>query len=376
MAGCCCRERVARWLLLRGPGRSRAWARARPASSFTVAKLGVTGEKKKEAAATTTALSEQLGRWLAQYEDFVGLTQVRAAQDRVLQAQKMFNDAQEERRGHQQQLLLIQQQLKDIHLELDRTSRGEDRYLQLVTDEHAIIKQEKQLIGEFNLLEKSERERFARMTTAVRESHEKERAHAERTKYWSIIGSICGAVIGIVGTTLNNWLRMRELRGIVFESSNPTKLQSLIADLSETAKTQHNQLTLFVADLKALLGQDDTATLKANVFDGKVVNKAASVLPPTEKLEVQTNEILSLVRRQESNLTSEMKAIKALVVAGRGEGGDGEAVYVGRDVERLVKDAERNLEWKMKISALSIVAAIYGALAIVVPLVFKAFGGT
>ena len=40
--------------------------------------------------------------------------------------------------------------------------------------------------------------------TPVRDSHEKERAQAEKTKYWSIIGSIIGTCIGIVGTTIIN----------------------------------------------------------------------------------------------------------------------------------------------------------------------------
>ena len=35
-------------------------------------------------------------------------------------------------------------------------------------------------------------------------AHEKERAQAEKTKYWSILGSILGTCIGIIGTTINN----------------------------------------------------------------------------------------------------------------------------------------------------------------------------
>ena len=52
------------------------------------------------------------------------------------------------------------------------------------------------------------------LSNAVRNSHEKERAQAEKTKYWSVIGSVIGACIGIIGTTINNRMRMRELRSI------------------------------------------------------------------------------------------------------------------------------------------------------------------
>ena len=50
------------------------------------------------------------------------------------------------------------------------------------------------------------------LSNAVRNSHEKERAQAEKTKYWSVLGSVIGACIGIIGTTINNRMRMRELR--------------------------------------------------------------------------------------------------------------------------------------------------------------------
>ena len=94
--------------------------------------------------------------------------------------------------------------LKDIHLELEKTHRGEDRYLVLVTQEHQVLKDEKQLQEEFKQFEKTERECFSSLSNAVRDSHEKERAQAEKTKYWSVLGSILGTCIGIFGTTINN----------------------------------------------------------------------------------------------------------------------------------------------------------------------------
>ena len=94
--------------------------------------------------------------------------------------------------------------LQDIHLELEKTHRGEDRYLVLVTQEHQVLKEERNLQEEFKFHEKSEREYFSALSNAVRDSHEKERAQAEKTKYWSILGSILGTCIGIFGTTINN----------------------------------------------------------------------------------------------------------------------------------------------------------------------------
>ena len=74
----------------------------------------------------------------------------------------------------------------------------------LFFQEHKILKQERDLLTSFQHMEKSEREGFTGLSNAVRDSHEKERAQAEKTKYWSVIGSVVGTCLGIVGTTINN----------------------------------------------------------------------------------------------------------------------------------------------------------------------------
>ncbi len=56
----------------------------------------------------------------------------------------------------------MQQRLKQVHVELDKTSRGEDRYLDLLTQEHALIKNERLLMDEFQTLESREREQFSK----------------------------------------------------------------------------------------------------------------------------------------------------------------------------------------------------------------------
>lgn len=52
-------------------------------------------------------------------------------------------------------------------------------------------------------------------SAAVRESHEKERTRAERTKNWSIIGSVLGALIGVIGSTYVNRVRLQVSSGSV-----------------------------------------------------------------------------------------------------------------------------------------------------------------
>lgn len=57
-----------------------------------------------------------------------------------------------------------------------------------------ILHQEKQKAEEFALLDKTERDLFMHLQAAVKTSHEKEKIHTNSAKYWSIIGSLIGAI--------------------------------------------------------------------------------------------------------------------------------------------------------------------------------------
>ncbi|KRX62049.1 Coiled-coil domain-containing protein 51 [Trichinella sp. T9] len=178
-------------------------------------------------------LYSKLESVIRQYENFIGLTEVRSAQQKVLEAEKVFIEMQKQRRENQIRIHELQEKRKQLQLTLEKTSRADDRYLQLLTDEHTFLKQEKQLIDEFHNIEANEREAFSLLSASLRESHEKERQKSERTKYWSIIGSAFGALVGIIGTTVNNQRRMVELKRIVTTNSLDSSeiQQQLLAEL-------------------------------------------------------------------------------------------------------------------------------------------------
>ena len=163
--------------------------------------------------------AERVSFFMKRYENFVGLTEVKAAQALVVKEERLLDEAQEKRRDCQLALNDVQTKLKSIRSELERTPRGDDKYLELVTQEHTIIKEENQLISEVQSFERVEKEKFKILSAAIRNSHEKERSQAEKTKYWSVLGSVIGTCLGILGTTINNRLRMRELRQIVTDST-------------------------------------------------------------------------------------------------------------------------------------------------------------
>ena len=75
---------------------------------------------------------------MKRYENFVGLTEVKAAQARVVERERKFIQQQELRREAQAKITDVQKKIKEIHAELEKTHRGEDRYLVLVTQEHQV----------------------------------------------------------------------------------------------------------------------------------------------------------------------------------------------------------------------------------------------
>lgn len=187
-------------------------------------------------------LKNKLDGLVKWYEQFTGLDEVRLMQNRVVEAQNRLVVAQESRREATKSLVAVQEKLKDVRAELDTTTKGEERYLNLITQEHAILKDEKNLNIKFQLCEKEERDCFSFLSAAVKESHEKERAQAERTKYWSVIGSIIGTMIGVLGSSINNEFKMRELRNLV-------KLS--VEDRSEKVlKMREKELLLLVNEIR------------------------------------------------------------------------------------------------------------------------------
>ena len=129
-------------------------------------------------------------------DDLLGISDVQEAQTGVKKAENEFMSTRGKVQSAKSNLNSAQEKLRDIRCKLDRIPRDDERYLALATEEHKVLLEEKKLKGEYEDLEAVERDQFAILSGAVRDSHEKERARVERTKHWSVIGSISGAALG------------------------------------------------------------------------------------------------------------------------------------------------------------------------------------
>ncbi|XP_037384402.1 mitochondrial potassium channel isoform X2 [Talpa occidentalis] len=192
--------------------------------------------------------------WWDRYEEFVGLSEVREAQGNVTEAEKVFMVARGLVREAREHLEVQQAKLKEVRDRLDRISREDNQYLELATLEHRMLQEEKRLRTAYMHAEDSEREKFSLFSAAVRESHEKERTRAERTKNWSLIGSVLGALIGVAGSTYVNRVRLQELKALLLEAQKgPVSLQEAIREQASSYSLQQRNLQDLMADLRGLI---------------------------------------------------------------------------------------------------------------------------
>lgn len=198
--------------------------------------------------------SSTVKTWWDSYEEFVGLSEVREAQGNVTEAEKAFMVARGLVREAREDLEAQQAKLKEVRDRLDRTSREDNQYLELATQEHRMLQEEKRIRAAYLRAEDSEREQFSLFSAAVRESHEKERARAERTKNWSLVGSVLGALIGVAGSTYVNRVRLQELKALLLEAQKgPVSLQEAIREQASSYSLQQRDLHDLMVDLRGLV---------------------------------------------------------------------------------------------------------------------------
>lgn len=163
------------------------------------------------------------------------------------------------------------------------------------------LQEERRLRTAYENAEGGEREKFALFSAAVRGSHEKERTRAERTKNWSIIGSVLGAVIGVMGSTYINRVRLQELKSLLLEAQKgPVSLQEAIKVQASMHKIQQDELSNLIDSLRtALKGSVDVKTVKS-----AFVPPVAAIVPVSSASEEAIQEILQHSQRAQGLMES------------------------------------------------------------------------
>ncbi|XP_060095303.1 mitochondrial potassium channel [Heteronotia binoei] len=317
-------------------------------------------------------ISAAAQNWWDQYEEFVGINEVREAQGNVTEAEKRFMVARGIVREARETWESQQLKLKDIRDRLDRVSRDDSQYLELATLEHRLLQEEKRYRASYLTAEESEREMFSLFSAAVRESHEKERTRAEKTKNWSIIGSVLGAIIGVLGSTYVNRVRLQELKTLVLEAQKgPISLQEAIREQASSHDSQQRDLSDLVASLKSILDvaimtsqevKEGASSAEGNLSSSLKMDPLLVSLKEQLIYSKQMNSLLGSLQQQLSNLqnsfremASEVQNIKSAAYPTPGERallgpsveGNSQSWEV-QDVVLELCDTERRLEAQMK----------------------------
>jgi len=147
-------------------------------------------------------------------DDTLGVTEVSKAQDDVSLKESEFLLARKKVQSVRTELEEQQETLHMTRKQLDRTDRANENYLNFVSNEHKILLQVQNLIKKQNEMETAERIAFNDFSSAIRSSHEKERSRVERTKYWSIIASVSGTILGFVLSSFVTHYRLKKIENV------------------------------------------------------------------------------------------------------------------------------------------------------------------
>ncbi|XP_030061656.1 mitochondrial potassium channel [Microcaecilia unicolor] len=332
--------------------------------------------------------------WWDRYEEFVGLVEVREAQGKVTEAEKAFMIVRGIVREARDNLEAQQVKLKEIRDRLDRVSREDIQYLELATQEHRLLQEEKRLRTSYINAEDSEREKFSLFSAAVRESHEKERTRTEKTKNWSIIGSVLGAVIGVLGSTYINRVRLQELKSLVLEAQKgPANLQEAIHEQASIHQLQQKDLSDLIINLKDIVhtgtsvsqGTKAGAALITQSRGSSVINDPVLVAMKEQlTFSKQTHTFLETLQQQFSSLekglgkvAGEVQNVKltvqsrpterAGVISLLAEKGEGLAVD---DMILQLADVEQRLETQINRNSLYSTVLTCTVFALTVPLLY------
>lgn len=171
----------------------------------------------------------------AWYTRIIGLDEVQLYQNRVVTLQEKLLTTQEKRRTIGQELVELRRKSNDLQEQLHKVKRQEDlqRFLELMREETEILKQEQQISSLFANCDREEREIFTAFSNAIRDSHEKQRAQIEYSKYLSLILSITGSFLVFVYSTL----RKEDLKRFISENVSNLKVTAL-PDLKELELNQ------------------------------------------------------------------------------------------------------------------------------------------
>lgn len=211
------------------------------------------------------------------YERFFGIAEVRQIQAKVLETESKFVDITRKRKSCQDKIDEHKQNVKELREKLDNLPRSSDNYLNLITIEHKLLRDQLSLEAELSQLKEKEQLALDSFSALLRQSHEIERLRQDRSKYWQIIT----AAITTVGYTV----------ALITQKSRSQK--SLTKNL-EALRTE-------LSNEKQIIGQKlDDITKGQLTSDSKVDKIQTDIRKVFDKLDSRTQIKIGAVSEQKT----------------------------------------------------------------------------
>lgn len=177
-----------------------------------------------------------LNNW---YMRITGLDKVILAQEKVTALQNQLLQIQDKRREVGRHLSEVRQKSIELQDEIHKVKRQDnlEMFLDLMKKETEILKLEQSVSKTFQEYDQAERELFTAFTDSIRDSHEKQRAQMEYTKYFGIILSITGSFLAFVYSTL----KKDQLKHMIDERLQLVN-KEILSDFANVVSTKLSQL--------------------------------------------------------------------------------------------------------------------------------------
>ncbi|GFS60497.1 uncharacterized protein TNIN_357851 [Trichonephila inaurata madagascariensis] len=176
---------------------------------------------------------EKMKIWMKKYEDLFGITKLSEMHERVLEVQNQVQSTQEKRRNVQEEIFKVQQKLQEMHDILHKMSLGDTMYIRVATQVHELIIEQKRLREAFTMYDQTERELQTTLALAINNSQDHERTYREKNKYLSLITGVVGGLLGLIGSSINNWRHRKDIKEFANDISHQvTDLEKTIVKLN------------------------------------------------------------------------------------------------------------------------------------------------
>lgn len=217
--------------------------------------------------------------------------------------------AQEKRRNISQHLQEIRKRSNDLQDQIHNVKRQENlqRFLDLMKEETEVLKLEEEINAQFQECDREEREIFSAFTNAVRDSHEKQRAQVEYTKYFGIILSIVGSLLTFCYSSVKKHDLKRCIEqniakiGTIPAPTLVDQIQNALGTLPVVVNNKNSEITQMIANSTGPL---------LNEFQ-----KSQTELKAIKKLLLDRGFFLPVIRELERT-QKELKEIKQVLKSG------------------------------------------------------------